>query len=33
MILDWTHFAILAGCAQTIIVRLARIFRALRAKS
>lgn len=28
-ILDWTHFAILAGCIQTIAVRLGRIFRAL----
>ena len=30
-VLDWTHFVILAGCAQTIIVRLRRIFRALEA--
>lgn len=29
-VLDWTHFAILAGCAETAAVRLARIFRALR---
>ena len=29
MYLDWTHFAILAGCVQTVIVRLMRIFRAL----
>ena len=28
-VLDWTHFVILAGCAQTIVVRLTRIFRAL----
>lgn len=28
-VLDWTHFAILLGCAQTIVIRLARIFRAL----
>ena len=28
-ILDWTHIVILVGCAQTIIVRLRRIFRAL----
>lgn len=28
-VLDWTHFAILAGCVQTVIVRLSRIFRAL----
>jgi phosphatidylglycerophosphate synthase len=28
-LLDWTHFVILAGCAQTVWVRLARIFRAL----
>ena len=32
-ILDWTHIVILAGCAQTIIVRLRRIFRALDARS
>ena len=30
-ILDWTHLAIVAGCLQTIGVRLARIARALRA--
>lgn len=30
LILDWANFAIIAGCAQTIIVRLKRIFRALR---
>jgi phosphatidylglycerophosphate synthase len=30
-VLDWTHFAILAGCAQTVVLRLARIFRALPA--
>ncbi|HKR64429.1 MAG TPA: hypothetical protein VJZ00_11920 [Thermoanaerobaculia bacterium] len=29
LILDWTNFAILAGCVQTVIVRLTRIFRAL----
>ena len=28
-ILDWTHIVILVGCAQTIIVRLRRIFRAI----
>jgi phosphatidylglycerophosphate synthase len=28
-VLDWTHFLILAGCAQTVFVRLTRIFRAL----
>jgi phosphatidylglycerophosphate synthase len=28
-VLDWTHFVILAGCLQTVIVRLSRIFRAL----
>lgn len=28
-LLDWTHFAILAGAVQTVIVRLTRIFRAL----
>lgn len=32
-VLDWTHFAILAGCVQTIFVRLGRIFSALNAKS
>ena len=32
-ILDWTLIVILIGCVQTIIVRLSRIFRALRAKS
>jgi phosphatidylglycerophosphate synthase len=29
MVLDWTHYAILAGCVQTVFVRLSRIFRAL----
>lgn len=29
-VLDWTHFVILAGCAQTVFVRLSRIFRALK---
>ena len=28
-ILDWAHFVILAGCAQTVAIRLSRIFRAL----
>jgi hypothetical protein len=32
-ILDWTNFLILAGCLQTVFVRLSRIFRALEAKS
>ena len=32
-VLDWTHFLILAGCAQTIVLRLDRIFRALRDKA
>jgi phosphatidylglycerophosphate synthase len=31
-VLDWTCVAIVAGCLQTIGVRLARTFRALRAK-
>jgi phosphatidylglycerophosphate synthase len=31
-VLDWTCLAIVAGCLQTIAVRLARIFRALRAR-
>lgn len=30
-VLDWTHFAILAGCLETVFVRLSRIFRALEA--
>jgi len=29
-VLDWTHFVILAGCGQTVVVRLGRIFRALK---
>ncbi len=29
-VLDWTHLVILAGCVQTIWVRLARILRGLR---
>lgn len=28
-VLDWTHFVILAGCVQTVVIRLVRIFRAL----
>jgi len=31
--LDWTCLAIIAGCVQTIAVRLTRIMRDLRAKS
>ncbi|GMV95529.1 MAG: hypothetical protein AMXMBFR82_53070 [Candidatus Hydrogenedentota bacterium] len=31
-VLDWTHLAIIAGCLQTIWIRLARIMRALREK-
>ena len=31
-VLDWTCWVVVAGCVQTIAVRLARIFRALRAK-
>lgn len=31
-VLDWTHFAILAGAVQTVILRLTRIFRALPAR-
>jgi hypothetical protein len=31
-VLDWTHLAIVAGCIETIIIRLVRIVRALRAK-
>lgn len=33
LLLDWANFAIIIGCAQTIVVRLVRIFRALDAKS
>jgi phosphatidylglycerophosphate synthase len=29
-VLDWTHILIVAGCVQTIIVRLMRIVRALK---
>ena len=32
LILDWTHCAILAGCVQTVAIRLTRIFRALEGK-
>lgn len=32
LILDWANFAIIVGCAQTILVRLMRILRALDAK-
>jgi phosphatidylglycerophosphate synthase len=32
-VLDWTCVVIVAGCAQTIAVRLRRIFRALRLKA
>lgn len=28
-VLDWAHFIILAGCVQTVAIRLSRIFRAL----
>lgn len=31
-ILDWTHLAILLGCAQTVVIRLTRIFKALDAR-
>jgi phosphatidylglycerophosphate synthase len=33
LLLDWTNFIIIAGCAQTIVVRLMRIFRALDQKA
>ena len=33
MILDWACLIIIAGCLQTIFVRLRRIMAALRAKS
>ncbi len=29
LLLDWANFAIIAGCVQTIVIRLVRIFRAL----
>jgi len=32
-VLDWTHLVIIAGCMQTIWIRLVRIMRALRAKN
>ncbi len=32
-VLDWTHLVIIAGCLQTMWVRLARIVRALRTKT
>jgi phosphatidylglycerophosphate synthase len=31
-VLDWTHLVIIAGCIQTIAIRLVRIVRALHAK-
>jgi phosphatidylglycerophosphate synthase len=31
-VLDWTHVVVVAGCAQTICLRLVRIVRALNAK-
>jgi phosphatidylglycerophosphate synthase len=31
-VLDWTHIAVVAGCVQTIVIRLVRIVRALNAK-
>ena len=33
LLLDWANFLIIAGCVQTIVVRLMRIFRALDKKS
>jgi phosphatidylglycerophosphate synthase len=33
LILDWANFAIIAGCVQTIVIRLVRILRALDAKA
>jgi phosphatidylglycerophosphate synthase len=33
LFLDWANFVIIAGCAQTIVVRLMRIFRALDRKA
>jgi len=31
-VLDWTHLAVVAGCVQTLWVRLRRIVRALHAE-
>ena len=31
-VLDWTHLLIIAGCVQTIWIRLVRIMAALQAK-
>lgn len=31
-VLDWTHLVVMAGCGQTIVIRLVRIVRALHAK-
>jgi phosphatidylglycerophosphate synthase len=31
-VLDWTHLLIIAGCVQSVVVRLVRIVQALRAK-
>ena len=33
LLIDWAYFLIIAGCAQTIVVRLVRIFRALDKKT
>lgn len=33
LLLDWANFVIIAGCVQTIVIRLMRIFRALDAKA
>lgn len=33
LLLDWANFLIIAGCAQTIVIRLVRIFRALDNKA
>lgn len=33
LLLDWTNFAIIVGCVQTIVIRLVRIFRALSLKA
>ena len=32
-VLDWTCYVVIAGCVQTIAVRLRRIMNALRSKS
>ena len=33
LLLDWANFAIILGCAQTVVIRLVRILRALSLKA